>query len=316
MRALRFGKFGPPSVLSIEDTPVPIPGEGEALVRVAAAAINPSDVKNVGGHFKQTTLPRTPGRDFAGVVERGAGWEGKAVWGSVPRLGVTRDGSHAEYVVVPTAALSPLPRGMSMPQAAAIGVPFVTAWSAMVNTAQIQSGETVLIIGAGGAVGQAAVQIANWKGARAFGAGRGADPIPGTVAAIDTTAGDLRENFFALTSGRGADVVFDTVGGAMFEPSLRCLTPGGRQVAISSTGDRRVSFDLIDFYHNRSRLFGVDSQALTAADVAAIAEQLRPGFESGVLKVAELDAVPFERGVEVYENIASSAIKRKQVLVF
>ena len=101
----------------------------------------------------------------------------------------------------------------------------------------------------------------------------------------------------------------------MFEPALRCLKPGGRQVAISSTGDRRVSFDLIDFYHNRLRLFGVDSQSLTVPDVAAIAEDLRPGFESGALKVAELDSVPFDRAVEAYEKVATGAVKRKQVLV-
>jgi NADPH:quinone reductase-like Zn-dependent oxidoreductase len=316
MRALRFNKFGPVSVLSISEVPTPESGAGEALVRVAAAAINPSDVKTVAGYFKETTLPRTPGRDFAGVVERGAGYEGKLVWGSVPRLGVTRDGTHAEYVVVPIAALSAVPRGLSMEQAAAIGVPFVTAWSALAVAAQLQAGETILIIGAGGAVGQAATQIANWKSARVFGAGRGTDPIPGTVATIDTTTGDLREKVFAMTNGRGVHVVFDTVGGPMFEPSLRCLKPGGRQVAISSTGDRRVSFDLIDFYHNRSRLFGVDTQAMTAQDVAAIAEQLRPGFESGVLKVAEIDAVPFDRAVEAYEKVAQGAGKRKQVLVF
>jgi NADPH:quinone reductase-like Zn-dependent oxidoreductase len=316
MKALRFSKFGAMSVLSIGEVPMPQPGAGEALVRVAAAAINPSDLKNVAGHFKETTLPRTPGRDFAGVVERGVGWEGKSVWGSVPRLGVTRDGSHAEYVVVPIAALSVVPRGLSMEQAAAIGVPFVTAWYAVVNTAQIQSGETILIIGAGGAVGQATTQVANWKNARVFGGGRGADPIPGTVATIDTGSGVLREKVFALTNGRGVDVVLDTVGGPMFEPALRCLKPGGRQVAISSTNDRRVSFDLVDFYHNRSRLLGVDTQALTPQDVAAIAEDLRPGFESGALKVAEIDAVPFDRAVEAYEKVAKGAVRRKQVLVF
>jgi NADPH:quinone reductase len=102
MKALRFAEFGPPSVLRIEEVAIPEPGDGQALVHVEAAAINPSDVGSVAGRFKNTTLPRTPGRDFAGVVVKGKQHEGEAVWGSAPNLGIVHDGSHAEYVVVPT----------------------------------------------------------------------------------------------------------------------------------------------------------------------------------------------------------------------
>ena len=93
MKALRFNRFGPPSVLTIEEVPTPAPREGEALVRVKAAAINPSDVKNVSGHFEGTTLPRTPGRDLSGVVVEGRKYQGEEVWASGPGLGVTRDGA-------------------------------------------------------------------------------------------------------------------------------------------------------------------------------------------------------------------------------
>src|SRR3984957_17296319 len=148
MNALRFAAFGPPSVLGIEEVAFPEPGEGEALIQVKAAAINPSDIANVAGRFKKTTLPRTPGRDFAGVVIKGMQHEGEEVWGSAPILGIERDGSHAEYVVVPLQTISPIPKSLSLAQAAAIGVPFITAWSAVVNPAQIQPGETILIIGA------------------------------------------------------------------------------------------------------------------------------------------------------------------------
>src|SRR5271154_5281414 len=137
MRALRFAEFGPPSVLRVEAVAIPEPGEGEALVRVKAAAINPSDIGDVAGRFKKTTLPRTPGRDFAGVVVKGRGHEGEEVWGSAPDLGIVRDGSHAEYVVVPAETLSPKPKPLSMAQAAAIGVPYITAWASVVSAAQI-----------------------------------------------------------------------------------------------------------------------------------------------------------------------------------
>lgn len=316
MKALRFNRFGPPSVLTIEEVPRPVPRDGEALVRVKAAAINPSDVKNVSGHFAGTTLPRTPGRDFSGVVVEGKKYKGEEVWASGPGLGVARDGTQAEYVVVPEEALSLKPRSLSTEQAAAIGVPFITAWYALVNAAQLEAGETILIVGASGAVGQAATQIANWRKARVLGAARSSDPVPGAYAVINTTEEDVRERVFELTGGAGADAVFDTVGGAMFEPALRSLRVGGRHVAITSTGDRRVCFDLIDFYHNSSRLVGVDSMKFTPAEVGAIAEELRAGFEAGALRPPMIEASAFENAVEAYEKVAGGRAAAKQVLTF
>lgn len=315
MRALRFSTFGDPSVLSVDEVAIPEPRNDEALVRVTAAAINPSDVKNVSGYFKQTTLPRTPGRDFSGVVVQGTKYLGEEVWASAPGSGFTRDGAHAEYVVVPIEVLSPKPRNLSVEQAAAIGVPFITAWVSLVREAKLQPGETILIIGAGGAVGQAATQIANLLNARVLGAVRNAVALPGTAAMINTQAEDIAERARALTDGRGVDVVLNTVGGAMFEPALKSLRPGGRQVVIASTGDRRVSFDLIDFYHNSSRLIGVDATRLTSAEVGAIANELNAGFESNRLKVPPIETVPFGKAVEAYTRVAQGHGGRKQVLM-
>ena len=315
-KALRFAEFGPPSVLRIEEVAIPELGEGEALVHVMAAAINPSDIANVAGRFKNTTLPRTPGRDFAGTVVKGKPGEGAEVWGSGPTLGINHDGSHAEYVVVPVEALSLKPQSLSMAQAASIGVPYITAWASVVSAAQIQAGETILIVGASGAVGRAATQIANWKQARVIGADTASDPIPGTEAVINTKSEDLRDRVLQLTARRGADVVFDTVGGPMFEPALRSLKLGGRQVAISSAGTPRVSFNLMDFYHNFSRLLGVDSYGLTSRQIAEIENELRPGFATGVLKPPQVEIVPFEKAVDAYSRVASRQAKTKQVLSF
>ncbi len=315
MKALRFSKFGPPSVLAIEEIPRPEPGDGEALIQVKAAAINPSDVKNVSGNFRGTTLPRTPGRDFSGIVVEGKKYKGKEVWSSGPGLGIARDGSHAEYVTVPEEALSLKPHTLSMEQAAAIGVPFITAWFALMHAAELQAGETILIVGATGAVGQAATQIANWRKARVLGAARSSNPIPGVAVVINTTMEDVRERVFELTKGKGADAVFDTVGGSMFEPGLRSLRIGGRHIAITSTGDRRVCFDLVDFYHNLSRLIGVDSMKFTPQEVGAMAEELCTGFEANALKVPPINAVPFENAVEAYEKVSSDQ-GGKQVLTF
>ena len=316
MKALRFHEFGPPSVLRIEEVPIPEPGQGEALVRVNAAAINPSDYMNVAGHFKNTTLPRTPGRDFAGVVVKGKPHEGEEVWGSTPKLGIVRDGSNAEYVVVPVETLSLKPKSLSMAQASAIGVPYITAWASVVNAVQIRAGETILIVGAAGAVGQAATQIANWKQARVIGADRSSNPIAGTEAVVNTQTEDLRQRVMELTAGKGVDAVLDAVGGPMFELALRSLAFGGRQVTITTTGDPRVSFNLVDFYHNFSRLLGVDSQGLTPQQVGEIADELGPGFETGALKPPQVEIVPFEKAVEVYTRLAAGQAKAKLVLSF
>lgn len=314
MKALRFSKFGSPSVLSVEEIEKPAVRAGETLIEVRAAAINPSDVKNVAGVFPITTLPRTPGRDFAGIVVGGEGRQGEEIWSSVAGQGMARDGAHAEYVVVPSESLSRKPGKLSMEQAAAIGVPFITAWTALRRAAQLEAGETLLIVGAAGAVGSAATQVANWRGARVLGADRRPERVIGAAAVIDVTKEDLRERVFALTGGKGADAVFDTVGGPMFEPALRSLRIGGRQVAITSVGEPRVSFNLLDFYHNLSRLIGVDTNKLTPRDVANILDELRPGFESGHLKAPAIELVSLVQAVTAYEMVASGQALAKQII--
>jgi NADPH2:quinone reductase len=316
MKSLRFTEFGPPSILRIEEVSIPEPGHAEALVRVKAAGINPSDIGNVAGRFKKTTLPRTPGRDFAGIAVKGIDHEGTEVWGSSPSLGIVRDGCHAEYVVVPAETLWPKPKSLTMAQAGAIGIPYITAWVSVVDAAQIQPGETILIVGAAGAVGQAATQIANWKQAHVIGADTRSDPIPGTESVVNTKTEDLRERVLELTAGRGVDAVFDTVGGPLFEPALRSLRFGGRQVAIASTGDSRVNFNLVDFYHNFSRLLGVDSFGLTSGHIAKIAAELNRGFEMGVLKPPPIEIVPFEKAVDAYTRVSAGQAKAKQVISF
>jgi NADPH:quinone reductase len=316
MKALRFNQFGTPSVLRIEEVARPEPGSGEALVQIQAAAVNPSDVKNVAGQFSATTLPRTPGRDFSGIVVAGPRYEGKQVWSSAPGLGLTRDGVHAEYAVVPAECLSLLPAKLTTQQASVIGVPFVTAWVALNWTAKLQAGETILVIGAAGAVGQAAIQIAVLHKARVLSAAISSAPIVGAEAVINTTKEDLRGRVLGLTDGRGVDVVLDAVGGPEFEPGLRSLRAGGRQVAITSTGDRRVSFDLVDFYHNELHLIGVDSMKLTPREVGEIADELGAGFESGALRPPSLNSVPFSQAINAYEAVARSQSPAKYVLTF
>jgi NADPH:quinone reductase-like Zn-dependent oxidoreductase len=164
-------------------------------------------------------------------------------------------------------------------------------------------------------VGTAAIQIANWKQARVIGADRSSHPIPGTEAVIGTNNGDLREQVFDVTGGRGVDVVFDMVGGTVFEPGLRSLRLGGRYVVISSPGTSRVSFDLVDFYHNRAHMIGVDSNKFEPNELKMIMQELNRGFEAGALHAPELESAPFNGAISSYEKV-SKGTSTKQILTF
>jgi NADPH:quinone reductase len=312
MKVWCFEHYGLPSELKLEERDIPNPGPDEVLVKVAATAINPSDVKNVAGHFK-STMPRVPGRDYAGTIVAGNGRKGEEVWGSGPGLGVTHDGVHAEYFVMPSAWISRKPRSLRLEQASAIGVPYLAAWSALVTAAEIQSGETVLITGVSGAVGHAATQIAHWKNARVIGADITSDNPSRADSFINTRTQDLASEVHALTGGKGADLALDVVGGALFEPCLNSLRRGGRQIAIGSS-PQVVSFNLVNYYHQVKRLIGVDTMGLSGTDIVKMMDEMGAGFETGVLQPPAIQTWGFDRAVEAYEAVASGSARVKQVL--
>ncbi len=289
MRAVRFAKTGDLSLLNVQEIETPRIADGEALVKISAAAINPSDVKNVLGLMPHTTLPRTPGRDFAGTVVQGPpDLLGAEVWGTGGELGFTEDGSHAEFIRLPLEAIRRKPAALFPEEAAAVGVPFVTAWACLVDAGRLTAGDTVAVIGAAGAVGNAAVQIARWRGARTLGVVRRspqeADVIAhGATAIVNAEPGGLADALKSATDGKGATLILDTVGGAVMEPCLNALATGGRLIEITAPPPRRVAFDLMDFYRRELTLRGVNTLFLDMVACAGILEQLAPGFDSHAL---------------------------------
>jgi len=312
MKALMFDRFGDPGVLRIATVPDPHADDANAVVAVRAASINPSDVANVAGRFHRTVLPRVPGRDYAGnVVEGPAGWIGAEVWGTGDG-GIGRDGSHAGFIAVPVASLRRKPGTLTHAQAASIGVTFAAAWLGVVEYADLRAGETLVVIGIGG-VGGAGVEIGRWKGARVIGLDRH-PPRPESPAArmadriVTPEGSEAAAAIRELTDGRGADVVLNTVGGATFEPSLAMLAPRGRLAVLASPGERRPSFDLVDFYHNESQLFGVDTLRRDMTASAGLLEALTPGFEDGTFAPPVIDReVPLEQAVNAYRAVAAGA---------
>lgn len=315
MRALRFARFGAPEVLEVVDVPRPGADAEYAVVRVEAAGVNPSDVKNVAGAMEGTTLPRVPGREFAGTVADGpAEWVGRAVWGTGAALGFSRDGTHAEYVRFPAAALRARPQALGIAAAAGVPVTFLTAWLGAVDGVAVRAGETMLVVGAAGGVGSAVVQLAHWRGARVVGVVRG--PVPDDVPAaarpdVVIQSGDHQEPgalaaaIRAAAGGRGASCGYDTVGGRTFEEHLGGLAQRGRMAVIASTGERRVSFDLIDFYRRELHLVGVDSRKHDAHAAARVLGEIAAGFDAGALAAPQVArTVPLDRARAAYEAVA------------
>jgi NADPH:quinone reductase len=324
MQAILIERFGDPSELRPTQVPKPDPAEGEVLVEVHAAAVNRSDVLNVRGSFAFTTLPRIPGRDFAGVVVEGPReLAGKEVWGTGGgELGFIRHGSHARYLAVSKGAVAPKSDTLSLEEAGASGLAYVTASSALVRLGGVSAGETILVTGAAGGVGSAAAMIARWKGARVIGAikdesERARAERAGAQIIVDTSQEEVTGAVKAATDDRGADLVLDAVGGSLFEPALNCLGEKGRMIVITTTPDKQhVSFNLLDFYRKELRLFGLMTSFLDSEGSAAVLRDLGPGFDEGALRAPAIDErYPLEQAGTAYARVESGEAAGRVLLV-
>lgn len=290
---------------------------GEALVEVKAAAINPSDVKAAIGMMPYAVFPRTPGRDFAGVVVDGPkDWIGREVFGSSGDLGIRRDGTHTTHLVVEADALVPKPSRISLAEASGIGVPFVTAQEGFRRSGAPKPGDTVLILGLNGKVGQAAAQIAHWLGARVIGVVRNetayAGPAHVPVTVIDSVGTDIASRVRDLTGGRGADIVYNTVGEPYFEAGSKSLAILGRMIIIASFKQPQP-FDLFAFYRGRHTYVGIDTLSLSSIATADVLRDLSAGFETGALSPFPIEAraiYGFDRAKEAYLAVMSASRDR------
>jgi NADPH:quinone reductase-like Zn-dependent oxidoreductase len=313
MDAVVIQAGGPPAQsLAYRSEPVPEPGPGEVLVEVHAAAVNPLDAVNALG-LLGTPLPMIPGVDFAGIVISDGDRAGQEVWGSGPALGIERPGTHARFVALPETFLSRKPERLTMTEAGAVGRSYLAAWDTVINAMELMPGETILITGGAGMVGQAATAIARWRGAEAIVADR---RKPDDVEHfIDTSSSDIREAVLELTDGRGADVALDAVGGALFEPALRSLRYDGRMIGIFSGPEPLPAFPLSEIYNRQLHVTGLASVFMDGAHAARVFDQLRPLFDRGALTPPAVKTWPLGSSAEAYQAVLDGSAGIKQVLL-
>ena len=261
-------------------------GDGQVLIEIKAAAVNPSDIKAATGLMPYAVFPRTSGRDYAGVVIEGpTDMIGREVFGSSGDLGIRRDGTHATHLAVEADAVVEKPNNLSWAETAGIGVPFVTATEGFRRAGLPERQETVVIFGVTGKVGQAAVQIATWRGARVIGVARKdeayAGHTNGPVEMIDSSTTDVAARVRELTNGKGANIVFNTVGDPYFQAAHKSLALRGRQILIAAI-DRIVQFNILEFYRGQHSYFGIDSLGLPSIATGAVLRELVPGFSAGI----------------------------------
>jgi len=244
MRALVVESLAPDYAgCAVREVAVPTPGPGEVLVHVRAASVNFPDLLMTRGEYQfKPPVPFTPGLDLAGeVAALGQGVSGFSVGDAV--VGGARLGAFAEYAVVSADALKPKPERLSFAQAAAYGAAYLTAYVALVRRARIEPGDWVLVHGAAGGVGLAAVDLAKALGGRVIAASASDDKLAAISAlyapdAVVNVTGGFRDQVKAITGGRGADIIYDPVGGDVFDESVRCIAFDGRLLVIGFTSGR------------------------------------------------------------------------------
>jgi NADPH:quinone reductase-like Zn-dependent oxidoreductase len=282
VKAVRFHRRGGPEVLRVEEVPDPVAGPGEALVRVRAAALNHLDVHVRRGLPIRMEMPHVGGVDFAGVVEAlGPDAEGAGVRvgdrvvghpalgasgidepGPVAILGEGPNGAFCERLALPARNLVRMPDGLDFEAAAAVPVVFVTAWTMLVERARLRAGETLLVQGAGSGVGTAAVQIGRHLGARVLACSSAREKLArlrelGADELIHSREERVDLRVAELTGRHGADVVFEHVGEATWEASVRSAAFGGRIVTCGATSGRFGRTDLTLVFGRQLSIHGV-----------------------------------------------------------
>jgi len=316
MKAIRVSRFGDPSVLELDDLPAPSPAPGQLLVRLHAAGVNPVEAYvRAGTYPRLPALPYTPGADGAGVVEQS----------QIPSLPAgtrvfvagTLTGAYAEQALCTPEQVFPLPDHITYEQGAALGVPYGTATWALFYRGHARAAETVLVHGASGGVGLAALQLARAAGLRIFGTAGTPEGLElvtqnGAKEAFNHREPGYLDQIRAATDGRGLDIILEMAANQNLGHDLTLLAPNGRVVVVGSRGP--VEIDPRNIMMREADIRGITIFSATPADRAEIYHRITLGLEDGSLDPVIAKTFPLHDAARAHEHIMASGAQGKIVL--
>jgi len=319
MKAIQVHKFGGPEVLEVHEVPTPKPGPGQILVRVKAAGVNPYDTYMRNGTYAiKPPLPYTPGSDAAGTVEAVSDGVKKFQVGNRVYTAKTLSGAYAEYALADESQLYPLPEKISFAQGAGLWVPYGTAFTALHHHARARGGETLLVHGASGGVGTAAVQIARAMGMTVMGTAgtaRGLELVKkeGAYHVFDHTKDGYAEEILKATGGRGIDVVLEMLANVNLATDLKLLAKEGRVIVIGNRGE--ITINPRELMARRALVRGFTLWAATEAESAEIHAAIAAGLENGTLRPIVGKELPLKDAPQAHQDVLAPGAFGKIVLV-
>jgi NADPH:quinone reductase len=319
MKAIVVHEFGGLDVLKFEEIPTPKPAAGQVLVRVHAAGVNPYDTyMRAGTYAIKPPLPYTPGSDAAGVIEAVGDGVKKVKPGDRVYTAKTITGAYAQYALALEEQVHPLPEKISFAQGAGIWIPYGTAYHALYHSAEAHASETVLVHGASGGVGTAAVQMARAMGLTVFGTAgtqKGADLVKreGAHQVFDHSKAGYLEEIMKATGGRGIDIILEMLANVNLSADLKLLATNARVIIIGNRGE--ITINPRDLMSRRASARGFTMWAITPAEEAQIHAGLIAGLENGTLRPIVSKELPLAEAARAHKEVLEPGAAGKIVLV-
>lgn len=319
MKAIQVHRFGGPEVLELHEIPTPKPGPGQILVRMHAAGVNPYDTYMRNGSYAiKPSLPYIPGSDAAGTVEAVGDGVKKVKLGERVYTAKTLTGAYAEYALADESQIYPLPQKVSFAQGAGLWVPYGTAYTALHHHAHARASETLLVHGASGGVGIAAVQFARAQGLTVLGTAgsqRGLDLVikEGAHQVFDHTRPGYAEEIMKATGGRGVDVILEMLANVNLATDLKLLAMNGRVIVIGNRGE--ITINPRELMLRRAVARGFTLWAATEAESAEIHAAIAAGLENGTLRPIVGKELPLKDAPQAHQDVLAPGAFGKIVLV-
>ena len=318
MKAIRIHAFGGPEVLKVEQAPDPVPGPGQVVVRAKAIGVNPVDCYIRAGGYGDRPFPYTPGFDAAGVVESAGTGVRSVKIGEHVYTSASISGAYAELILASENQIHPLPSKISFNQGAALGVPYATAYFALFNRGCAMPAETLLIHGASGGVGTAAVQIARAHGMVVIGTGgtpKGRELVAkeGAHHVLDHTSSDYLAQLMKLTDGKGVNFILEMLANVNLGKDLTVLATRGRVVVVGSRGP--IEINPRDTMGRNADIRGMSLLYATEQELHVVHAALVAGLENGTLRPVIGKEIPLVEAARAHEEIMKPGAYGKMILI-